>query len=147
MYIEAYAFFGCTTLRSVSEENCLPLLSKLGNYAFSRCSTIEELDFPLMNDLGVGCFDGCKLLRALKFGALNWRKMTYPDQLWPDSPFDFWTFPIDRESEHIILFLGMDPEFPDEKYPWWTWSEADNKFLFMHRKWALVCTYAGYTRN
>lgn len=147
IYIEAAAFYGCTTLWSISEENRLPFLSKLGNDAFSRCLIIQELDFPILNDLGVGCFDGCKSLMALKFGGLNWRKMTYPDQLWPDSPFEFWTFPIDRESEHILLFLGVDPGRPDSNNPWWSWSSSDDKYLFMNRKWAAVCNYEGIVRN
>lgn len=136
--IGAQAFFGCTKLISLADENRLPAVS-LGDYAFGECVSLRRLDFPLLTKLGAGCFSGCTL-STLKFKVLDWSYSSQANALWPDPPFEFWTFPVEN-TKMTSLYLGVSP-FPiiiDRDHPWW--RESGGTILFMNRVWASVHEY------
>lgn len=136
--IGSQAFFGCTKLISLADENRLPVVS-LGDYAFGNCVSLKKLDFPTLTQLGgSACFDGCRIT-TLKFGALDWKK-PWPETLWPDAPFEFWSFPMsDTKSTHLYLGLSPYPLIIDSNHPWW--RNSGGTIMFMNRVWASINEY------
>lgn len=69
--IEAHAFHNCINLHHIKfGENSR--LSKIGEYAFAGCSSLEEIKLPLITEIGSYTFAQCYSLKALQFGQSHY---------------------------------------------------------------------------
>lgn len=82
--IEAHAFHNCTNLRSVIfKDNSR--LSKIGDYAFAGCSSLEELNLPLVSSIGAYTFARCYSLKKITFASSS----VFPSDLEKIPPYAF----------------------------------------------------------
>ena len=63
--IGAYAFDGCTSLTSVS----LPSATEIGSYGFYGCAKIQRVSLPSTTNIGYHTFEQCVKLKTLQLGA------------------------------------------------------------------------------
>ncbi|MBQ8657603.1 MAG: leucine-rich repeat domain-containing protein [Clostridia bacterium] len=61
IYLEPYAFSGCTSLTSVE----LVEVSSIGEYAFANCRKMESFTAKNLDSIGDYAFSGCKNLKTL----------------------------------------------------------------------------------
>ena len=140
--ISSHAFFGCSSLMSINENNTL-ICTAIENYAFANCTSLGSLTFPQLHELGSSCFDGSGI-HYLCFGNLPWKQRDEFDC--PVAPFEFWQFPIGSNTEVISLVINDVESKPivDDDHPWWKdgLDEYGNRFYtFLRRRWASVSPY------
>ncbi len=63
--IHEYAFYGCSSLASVS----MPSVTSIGSYAFYGCSSLASVDMPSVTSIGSYAFSGCISLASVAIPA------------------------------------------------------------------------------
>lgn len=58
-----YAFYGCSSLTSVS----FPAATTIGSYAFTNCTSLQSVSFPAATSIGINAFSSCNNLVLARF--------------------------------------------------------------------------------
>lgn len=104
-----YAFSGCTSLKDIDLSNW----NAFGDYSFKDCSSLTSLTLPpRIESLGRGVFSGCEKLRLKLPADYSFASDTSDDRLWVDGNDIFYTIRVKNiDSGKEVLAEGATMQF------------------------------------